>query len=231
MIYITGDTHGDFVRYFDFVEKNELTENDVMIVIGDAGLNYYGNDRDTDRKRFVNDFPFVTFFIHGNHEMCPFDIPSYKTKMFCGSSVWYEEEYPNILFAKDGEVYQFGKLSCIVIGGAYSIDKYYRISRGWNWFENEQPFDEIKAYVEKQLEARDNKIDIVLSHTCPLKYEPTEVFLPDIDQSSVDKATETWLDIIESRIEYNKWYCGHYHTQKTIDKIQFMFKDIAQLTC
>ena len=83
MIYITGDTHGDFVRYFDFVEKNKPTENDVMIVLGDAGLNYYGDDRDADRKRFVNDFPFVTFCIHGNHEMRPFDIPSYKTKMFC----------------------------------------------------------------------------------------------------------------------------------------------------
>lgn len=149
MFYITGDTHGDFVRYFDFVEKNELTENDVMIVLGDAGLNYYGDNRDADRKRFVSDFPFVTFCIHGNHEMRPFDIPSYKTKMFCGGSVWYEEEYPNILFAKDGEVYQFGKLSCIVIGGDYSIDKYYRLSRGWSWFENEQPSDEIKAVCRK----------------------------------------------------------------------------------
>lgn len=122
MIYITGDTHGDFGRYFDFTDNNKLTENDVMIVLGDAGLNYYGDERDADRKHFVNSFPFITFCIHGNHEMRPSDISSYKTKMFCNGSVWYEEEYPNILFAKDGEVYQFGELSCIVIGGAYSIE-------------------------------------------------------------------------------------------------------------
>ena len=77
--------------------------------------------------------------------------------------------------------------------------------------------------------ARDWKIDVVLSHTCPLRYEPTEVFLPMIDQSSVDKSTEQWLDTIESRLHYERWYCGHYHTDKEIDKIRFMFQDYALL--
>ena len=61
--------------------------------------------------------------------------------------------------------------------------------------------------------------------TCPRKYEPTEVFLSGLDQSSVDKSTEDWLDGIEDRLDYKKWYCGHYHTRKQIDKIQFMFED------
>ncbi len=226
MIYLTGDTHGDFERYLEFTNKINPTDNDVMIVLGDAGLNYYGDDRDTYRKQFVNNFPFTTFCIHGNHEMRPFDITSYKFKEFCGGKVWFEEEYPNLLFAKDGEIFNFGGLSCIVIGGAYSVDKYYRLARGWNWFENEQPSAEIKEYVEKQLASHNNKIDIVLSHTCPLKYEPTEVFLPMIEQSTVDNSTERWLDTIEEKIAYSKWYCGHYHTIKKIDKMQFMFEDI-----
>lgn len=103
MIYITGDTHGDFSRYFDFCDSNKPTKNNVIIVLSDAGLNYSGNDRDDDRKSFANGFLFVTFCIHGNRAMRPFDIPSHKTKMFCGCNVWYEEKYPNILFAKDGE--------------------------------------------------------------------------------------------------------------------------------
>lgn len=227
MIYITGDTHGDFERYIAFSEKTEPTVEDTMIVLGDAGLNYYSNDRDSMRKAFVNSFPFTTFCIHGNHEMRPADVGSYKTKEYCGGSVWYEDEYPNILFAKDGEIYHFGGYNCIVIGGAYSVDKYYRLARGWQWFDTEQPTDEIKTFVEAQLSQRDNKIDIVLSHTCPIQYEPIEVFLPGIDQSSVDKSTEEWLGKIESCIEYKRWYCGHYHTDKKIDKIQFLFKDIG----
>jgi len=54
-----------------------------------------------------------------------------------------------------------------------------------------------------------------------------EVFLSWIDQSRVDKSTEEWLDGIEDRLEYNKWYCGHYHTEKKIDKLEIMFENFA----
>ena len=77
----------------------------------DAGFNYFGDDRDKQKKEFVSGFPFVTFCIHGNHEMRPADVAGYITKEFCGGIVLYEEAFPNILFAKDGEVYDFGGLS------------------------------------------------------------------------------------------------------------------------
>lgn len=230
MIYITGDTHGDFSRYQRFTALMKPTIQDTMIVLGDAGLNYYGNQKDAQRKKFVNDFPFTTFCIHGNHEMRPTDVPGYQTKQYCGGTVWYEEAYPKILFAKDGEIYQFDGLSCIVLGGAYSVDKYYRLMRGWNWFENEQPSEEIKAFAEKQLADRNGIIDVVLSHTSPLRYEPTEVFIQGLDQSTVDKSTEEWLGRIEATLDYKKWYCRHYHTAKKIDRLQFMFEDIDVLS-
>jgi len=66
-------------------------------------------------------------------------------------------------------------------------------------------------------------IDIILSHTCPLKYEPTEVFMKGVDQSRVDKSMEIFLDKVEENIHYDKWYCGHFHTEKQIDKLEFMF--------
>ena len=72
-------------------------------------------------------------------------------------------------------------------------------------------------------------IFFVLSHTTPLKYEPTEVFIRGVDQSKVDKSTEIWLDSIEDRLTYRKWYCGHYHTEKKNDRLQIMFNDYAAL--
>ena len=230
MTYITGDTHGDFSRYIDFTKSMQPTEDDVMIVLGDAGLNYYGDIRDEGRKRFVNDFPFTTFCIHGNHEMRPYEAVGYKTKEYRGGTVWYHEEQPRILFAKDGEVFDFDGYACMVIGGAYSVDKYIRLARGWNWFASEQPTDEIKAYVERQLDARGRKVDIILSHTCPLKYEPCEMFITNIDQGSIDKSTEEWLDSIEESVDYRKWYCGHFHTAKKTHRLQFMFEDIDVLS-
>ena len=73
---------------------------------------------------------------------------------------------------------------------------------------------------------KDKHVDIILSHTCPLKYEPTEVFMKGIDQSMVDKTMEVFLDKVEENIDYDKWYCGHYHTEKQIDKIEFIFESI-----
>lgn len=230
MVYITGDTHSDFNRYISFANKMNPIEKDVMIVLGDAGINYYKSKRDEKVKKFVNDFPFTTFCIHGNHEIRPEDIPTYKTRKYRGGIVWYEEKYPKILFAKDGEIYDFDGYSCLVIGGAYSVDKFYRLMNGWAWFFNEQPSDETKVYVENQLKKAGNKIDIILSHTCPKKYEPTEVFLKGLEQSLVDKSTEEWLDKIEQGTDYKKWYCGHFHTKKKIDRLQFMFEDIDVLS-
>ena len=71
---------------------------------------------------------------------------------------------------------------------------------------------------------------MVLSHTVPLKYEPVEVFLPGIDQQKVDKSTEQWLDRIEDRLQYGKWYAGHYHTVKSVEQIAIMYENFAVLT-
>ena len=210
-IYLTGDTHGQFERIISLCERQQVQPESTFIILGDAGLNYY------------------FFCIHGNHEMRPSEELGYQVKEYHGGKVWVQSEYPNLAFAIDGEIYDFFGHSCIVIGGAYSVDKYYRLARGYNWFEDEQPSDEIKEKVERVLSARDWKIDVVLSHTCPLRYEPTEVFLSMIDQSSVDKSTEEWLDTIESKLHYERWYCGHYHTEKEINKIRFLFQDYVLL--
>lgn len=151
MIYITGDTHGDMNRIVRFCERMETSQEDIMIILGDVGLNYYGDSRDRRNKEKVANLPITLFCIHGNHERRPTTIVEYKLQEWNGGKVWVEEAYPNILFAKDGEIYDIAGMKTIVIGGAYSVDKFYRLSKGYNWFEDEQPSDEIKAYVEKQL--------------------------------------------------------------------------------
>ena len=134
-----------------------------------------------------------------------------------------------MLFAKDGEFYELDSKRCAAIGGAYSVDKYYRLANNWGWWTDEQPSQEIKARVESRLDIESWAVDVVLTHTCPLRYIPTEVFLPGIDQNTVDNGTEEWLEKIESKLSYDRWYCGHYHTDKTIDKIRFIFNDFITL--
>lgn len=229
MIYITGDKHADFREVFYFCHANKTTRDDILIVLGDAGINYYASELDYMLKNSLREYPITFFCIHGNHEERPENIKTYKTKKYHDGIVYYEEDYPNILFAKDGEIYNFNNKKVLVIGGAYSVDKYFRLARGYNWYESEQPNDKSKNKVKKVLKDLDNRVDIILSHTCPYKYLPREMFLEGINQSTVDNGTEYFLDEIEESTDYNLWYCGHYHTDKEIDKIIFMFHKIEEL--
>ena len=221
MIYYTGDIHGQKYEIERFCKRIKPTKDDTIVILGDVAANYSQDERDTELKQALNKLKPTILCIHGNHEIRPWNIPTYKTKKWNGGTVWYEEEYPSVLFARDGEIYDLEGLRHIAIGGAYSVDKCYRIARGYGWWEDEQPSDEIKQYVEQQLQ--ENKIDVILSHTCPFKYEPVEVFLPGIDQSTVDTSTEKWLDVIEDTTDYIAWFCGHWHINKRIDDMHFLF--------
>lgn len=170
MIYYTGDIHGSAFELQAFCRKMELTSDDIIVLLGDVGANYYGNKRDQRFKQALNSLGPTLFCVYGNHEQRPNTFPSYLDKSWRGGSVWFEEAYPNLLFPKDGEIFTLAGLQHLVIGGAYSVDKFYRLSCGYGWWSDEQPSEEIKAYVEKQIAS--HKIDVVLSHTCPYKYEP-----------------------------------------------------------
>lgn len=226
--FITGDKHGYFKDIKNFCEEHLTSKEDVLIILGDAGINYFGDYRDTEVKEFVQNLPITIFAIHGNHEMRPFIIPTYKEMEWNESVVYVEEKFPNILFAKDGEIYNINNQKVIVIGGAYSVDKWYRLQMGYRWFEDEQPNEEIKNYVESKLEKNDWNVDIVLSHTTPYHYMPTDMFLSGIDQSTVDNSTEYWLQAIEEELSYKKWYCGHFHTDRAIDNIYLMYREIHE---
>ena len=222
MVYITGDIHGDPMRIYVFAKKHKLTKNDMVIILGDVGANYYGDERDERTKENLSNVRVPILCIHGNHEMRPWEADGYTLVKWNGGKVWVQEKYPQLLFAKDGEIYTIDGKRYIAIGGAYSVDSYWRIKHHAGWWESEQPTEEIKKFVEKQLQV--NEIDIILSHTCPRKYEPIEAFLPFIDQSYVDTSTEDWLDSIEETVNYQAWYCGHWHIEKDIDRIHFLFK-------
>ena len=217
MIYITGDTHRDFSRLFGV----DSSEEDMLIVLGDAGIDYYLNEEDNNFKEYLKRFKLKLFCIRGNHEERPENIKTYKEKEMFGGKVFIEEEYPYLIFAKDGESYNIDGKSVLVIGGAYSVDKEYRLLYGSQWFKDEQLNEKEQEKILKKVKGK--HFDIVLTHTCPLKYEPKEVFMTGLDQLKVDKSTEKFLDKIEERIDYDKWYCGHYHTEKKIDKLEFMF--------
>lgn len=243
-IFITGDTHGDFSSIHTFCEKMNTTVKDILIIVGDSGINYNINSfhnsqysyEDTQEnlcfKNYLSYLPITLFCIQGNHEALAELVKGYHLiqnvhPLFKEQSVFLQDNYPNILFANEGEVYNFLGKSVAILGGAYSVDKNYRIAMNRNWFPEEQPVitGKDKLFL-KNLETHNWKVDIVLSHTCPFHYMPTEMFLSGIQQDLVDNTTEEFLEHVEKKLNYKQWYCGHFHTDKTVDKIKFLFHNI-----
>jgi 3-oxoacid CoA-transferase subunit A len=229
MFFITGDTHADLRRVAHFCAENSTTVDDVIIILGDVGINYYSGKRAEDLKRALSGLPITMLCVHGNHEARPQSIPGYRTLTAFEGAVFREDAYPNLLFARDGEIYNLDGIEALVIGGAYSQDKRVRLLKGFNWWPDEQPDDNVKQTVERKLDSVNHKVDAIFSHTCPIKYLPREVFLPGFFEKNADHTTEDWLDAIEDATDYKRWYCGHFHIEKTIDRMRFMFEDIIEL--
>ena len=220
MFYITGDTHRDFKR----VQK--LPKGSTLIILGDAGINYFLNKEDKLLKEYLNSLDIKLLCIQGNHEERPENIATYKEKKMYGGKVFMEDAYPNLIFLKNGEMYTINNKKVLVIGGAYSVDKDIRLVYGWHWFKDEQLTEYEMDNILKRYQ--NTHVDVIMSHTAPKKYEPIEVFLSGIDQKKVDKTMEEFLDKVEENVEYDKWYCGHFHTEKILDKIEFMFENIKE---
>ena len=130
----------------------------------------------------------------------------------CGD-VYVQPEHPNIKYLLDGGgVYNFGGFNCLTVPSAYSVDKFYRLQNDWKWF----PFEQLCESEQKDLEtiAFDRHFDFVLSHTCPLDWEPNDLFLGMIDQSTVDKSMEIWLNKFKDMFTWDAWCFGHYHADR-----------------
>ena len=56
MIWITGDTHRDFSRFDSFCRYNGITKDDLMIVLGDAALNFSGEKSGSSGFLLFNSF-------------------------------------------------------------------------------------------------------------------------------------------------------------------------------
>lgn len=230
-LFMTGDTHGDFDFLAGWCRDNETTYEDILIILGDAGINYYGptQKKELALKDMIKDCPITLLCVRGNHEDRPEDRPELGLgDVGIGDEVYLDIRYPNIWYAQDGGEYNIIGKKILTIGGAYSVDKFYRISRGWKWVANEMLNSDERANILDKI--YDKEYDIVCTHTCPIDWEPVDLFLSGIDQNSVPKDMERFLSDVKRYITYKKWYFGHYHADREQwDNSRLMFKDIIEI--
>jgi len=244
--FITGDKHRRFDEIKEFCRVMDTKRKDVLIILGDAGFNYYDDARDDKLKKAISRLNITLFCLHGNKENRPQNVGTYGIRSFCGGKVYYEPNYPNIYFAIDGEIYTFEGKKYMVVGGAHSVDKLRCLEEGLPFWDDEMPDDRIKKTVEEGLQAENHQIYGMMTHTCPIDYLPTEMFLSTRQAATIkrkprkaksekqfspdiDRSTEIWLGELEKKLHYEVWFCGHYHIDKRIDKIEMLYHTIRPL--
>ena len=185
-IMVVGDTHASWGPFNTLMAQEKP---DMVIVCGDFG--YWPKFEDFSLKRLKNgDIPI--YFCDGNHD----DHASLR-------SLKNNEVAPNVFYMKRGSVMELNEKTVLFMGGAYSIDRQYRIL-GRDYFNEET----ISYKDMMNIPEPNTKIDIVISHTCPNEFDGVHRLFtgPRFKDCSQDALSQMFT------MYYPKqWYFGHWH--------------------
>jgi len=235
---ITGDTHGantQVIRRARKMYPNFLPNEIGLIILGDAGFNCGRPEEDAKWKKIVNKFGVQVYCVRGNHDQHPkyMNENEYCFDKFFDENVqgliYQQKKYPNIKYFLDGHEYIIDGLHTLVIGGAYSIDKNYRLENNMFWEPHEQLTKQEMKDISETFKGE--HFNLILSHTCPLSWQPKDLFLTFIDQKEVDNSMEVWMEEFKDLITFDMWYFGHYHQDRLVRPcgVQMLYKNIDSL--
>lgn len=244
MIWITGDTHGDWVHRLNkdsFPEQKEMTKNDYVIICGDFGI-WNDNSQQRWNLQWLEERNFTTLFVDGNHENYDL-LNTYPVSEWHGGKVHFIK--PSVIHLMRGQIFNIEYRTFFTFGGAQSHDikdgileiddqrirpwrkdpdKMYRINH-ISWWEEEIPNEEEMAEGRENLELAGNKVDFVITH-CTAS---STAALLSHGLYKPDKLTD-YLETIRCGIDYKRWFFGHYHIDKAInDRDIALFEQIVRI--
>ena len=233
MIYITGDTHGEYNRFSTdaFPEQKTMTKADYAIVCGDFGI--WKNDK-TQNYWFdwLNNKPFTTLFVDGNHENYDW-LYTFPVEEWNGGKVHIIR--PTVLHLMRGQLFELDGKRIFTMGGASSHDisngilepdaldykkkraqfnkqgKYmYRINHV-SWWREELP-SEVEYNVARQtLERCGWNVDWIITHCAPNSI--ADILGGGLYQHD---ALTTFLEEVSQRCKFKHWFFGHYHDNRVV---------------
>lgn len=241
---VRGDVHGDMDRLINqLIMGDYKKETTAVIILGDFGINFWLNRTDQKKKEFIEAQKYYIYAVRGNHECRPQHLENIEYIFDNNVDGWvmYEPEYPHIRYFLDYGVYTIDNYKCAVVGGAYSVDKWWRLERAGmteetnnpkktGWFTDECLTDKEMVDAERIFTENGPYFDFLFCHTCPLSFQPTDLFLGAVDQSKVDNSMEVWLDKIYKQFTFGVTLFGHYHADRIeAPFVEQYFDDIENL--
>lgn len=248
MIYVTGDCHGDFSRFYDR-QYTELTEDDTIIVCGDFGI---WKDTPDDKQRLdklSSRLKCSIVFVDGNHENHDRLDTEFEVIDFHGGKA--HEIRCNIHHLMRGYVFEFEGKKFFCFGGAKSHDIWggildptgktneqfleeydeaiksgvcFRV-KGVSWWERELPSQQEMQCGIKELDKVDWCVDYVITHCLPTDIQA--IF--SNYEFKKDVLTDYLMDI-SHKLKFKQWYCGHYHSEhRLMGQYQIIYYRVREI--
>lgn len=223
-MFIVADTHGvhEVHKIFDIAELHpHLTRDDYVVVCGDFGLVWNDSSYEKEIRDKINNLPFTTLVVAGNHEN--FDLletfPSFEWK---GGRVRYIHD--NILLLERGEVFTINEKTFFTMGGGTSIDREYRVE-GSSWWRQEMPSSKEFYYGFESLDEYDWTVDYVLTHVGPPRIVQSQIsyYTPEYDP------LESYFNILQDELTFSHWFFGHMHEDFVCGKYTLLYEKYATL--
>lgn len=227
MIFITGDIHGSFdihkLSNSNFRGFDNLSRDDYMIICGDFGLVWDNSKDDLYWQKWLDEKPWTTLWIDGNHEN--FDLlEEYPVEEWHGGQI--QKITDNIFHLRRGYVFEIDNKKIFAFGGAESHDKEYRKLGRSIWLE-ELPNEMELERGRKSLDAVDWNVDIVITHSLSTHIQK-HIFR---NMGYGCNILTDFFGEVDEKLNYDMWFSGHYHRDYQYDNKHFLiYDDIVKLT-
>lgn len=218
MIFLTGDTHGDFSRLRDFAQSErgkKLNKDDVVIVLGDFGI---WEETLEEIKRLDSELPYTLAFLDGNHEDHALLAATPVSRAFGGEV----QSFGGVLHLCRGELFFIpcgGETrSVLVCGGGESRDKEKRTA-GVDWFPEESVSEGNVERTLKNAEKLNNRVDLFLTHSPSSAvrmelYAETAYLLDKPVGNGLPTESEYKIRDMTGVVSARRYCCGHEHIDR-----------------
>ena len=248
-VWITGDTHGDWINRLNvdsFPEQKEMTKDDYVIICGDFGI-WDNSKREKYNLNWLDDKPFTTLFVSGNHEN--YDIlDSLEMSEWHGGLVNFVRK--SVIHLMRGQVFNIEDKTFFTFGGASSHDisdgilepddpdfkekirqldknpySLYRINH-ISWWQRELPSENEMEMGLDNLKKQNNKVDYIITHSP----STSELYLMGGKGLYQSDILTNYLEEVKANTEYKRHFFGHMHWDKAInDKDICLYEQIIRI--
>ena len=224
-VFVTGDLHGglDIQKLRDWEADERLTRSDFLIVAGDFGYPWDFSPEECEEVAWLESRPYTLLFVDGNHERYDHWAERPYEEWHGGMTQRLSPDSPIRRLCR-GEVFDLGGASIFTMGGATSVDRDWRHPY-IDWWPVELPDERNFQQAHERLDATDWQVDYVVTHTCASRMLATTLFpAPSCENPDIDRLTD-FLDELEDRLSYKRWYYGHFHRDMDVDEKHVVLYD------